>query len=80
MMTHFFRVILGQFDCSTHRERNGSKMGVRGLQTYLCGDEKLGIPALPNGVKKIDIRQRIDKWKRYSYSSLIMSLVELLRP
>lgn len=39
-------------------------MGVRGLQGFLCGDPKGRFSGLPNGVNKIDMREKIQRWKR----------------
>lgn len=40
-------------------------MGVKGLQTYLCGDKQRNrAPSLPNGTTNINIPREIQQWKR----------------
>lgn len=54
---------LSQFVISNQQE-NIIGMGVRGLQGFLCGDPKGRFSGLPNGVNKIDMREKIQRWKR----------------
>lgn len=40
-------------------------MGIKGLETFLCGNKAFDKPPLPDGTRNINIRDEIQQWKKF---------------